>query len=72
MCSGVVVNQEVPRLFVAEDICDIQRLPVPYASECKASNKGEKKGLERVSKPSLGSKPKPAPTKPSVKFKCQK
>ena len=21
MCSGVVVNQEVPRLFVAEDIC---------------------------------------------------
>ena len=67
-----MVNWKVSRLIFAGDICDIQCLAVPYASECKASNKGEKKGLERVSKPSLGSKPKPAPTKPSVKFKCQK
>ena len=60
----------MPRLFFAGDICDIQCLPVSYVSECKAGNKGEKKGLERVCKPSLGSKSKPTPTKPSVKFKC--
>ena len=57
----------MPRLFFAGDIGDIQRLRVRFASECKLRNKREKKkGLERVCKPSLGSKAKPSPPKPFV------
>ena len=61
----------MPRLFIAEDIGDIQHLQVRCASECKVRNEEKKKGLKRVCKLSLGSKAKPSPPKPSVKFKCQ-
>ena len=38
MCSDVVVNLKVPRLFFAGDIGDIQRLQVWYTVECKVPN----------------------------------
>ena len=45
-------------------------------SDCKGESvrylmRKEKKGLERVCKPLLGSKAKPLPQKQYVKFKCQ-
>ena len=42
-------------------------------SECKVPNeRGKRKGLGKVCKPLLGSKPKPSLPKQSVKFKCKK
>ena len=55
----------MPRLFFTGVIGDIQRLQVRCASECKVPNE-ERKGLERVCKPLLGSKATPSPPKQSV------
>ena len=58
------------RLFFARDIGNIQRLQVRYASGCKVpSERGKRKGLERVCEQLLESKAKPLPPKQSVKFK---